>query len=298
MGAFTPIPLGLDDFVQGGLISDVAVEILQIQFRGFDYQGKVQKDVLSVWMQLGLLDDNLKRTTDEPIENFWSAGGDLEEVALSNDGYQVGILNNTGAKSAMTRGSNFEVLLQSFTKPINGGPAMPKNFVRDNASSLKCLLGTKFHMMRTPAPKRDGIDRTGRQQKQFEDQIATCVKVYWGPWAAKAAPGKVTRQTTAAAPAAGANGTPAPDTTQAPAAAAPDAGGGTDEVTTLAVEAVKKALTENPIFGSADELKVACFRLHAKTKAETRNAMVKLIADTAWLKAQGFKVADDGIISA
>lgn len=39
--AFTPIPLGLDDFVQGGLVSDVPVEILQIQFRGFDYGGKV-----------------------------------------------------------------------------------------------------------------------------------------------------------------------------------------------------------------------------------------------------------------
>lgn len=294
---FTPIPLGLDDFVQGGLASDVPVEIIEIQFRGFDYGGNVQKDVLAVWMKLALLDDNLKRTTDEPLENFWSAGGDLDEVAVSDDGYQVGVLQN-GSKTAMTKGSNFEVLCQSLTKPTLGGPAMPRNWIRDNQSSLKCLLGTKFHMVRTPAPKREGIDTSGRKRKDYDPTIATCTKVYWAPWAPKTATGKAVKGAQAQAPAAGATaGTPAG---QVNGAAVADAGttagtpdtGATDDITNMAKDTVNKALADNPIFEKIDDLKIACFRLHAKTKAEQRNAIVKLISDPAWLKTAGFKIQD------
>lgn len=299
---FTPIRLGLDDFVQGGLVSDVPVEILQIQFRGWDYNGSVQKDILTVWMQLGLLDDNLKRTTDEPVENFWSAGGELEEVVLSDDGYQVGILNSTGAKSAMTKGSNFEIFLQSLSKPINGGPAMPKNWLRDNQSSLKCLLGAKFHMLRTPAPKREGIDTSGRKRKDFEPTIATAIKVYWAPWSPKTQGGKVTR-TAASAPApAPVNGPPAPDTTTqattTQSTAADSGSSAVDEISIQAKQTVQNALKETPIFEKIDDLKIACFRLHHKTKADTRNAIVKLIADPNWLKGQGFNVQDDGMVVA
>lgn len=297
--AFTPIPLGLDDFVQGGLVSDVPVEILQIQFRGFDYGGKVQKEVLSIWMQLALLDENLKRTTDEPIENFWSAGGDLDEVAISDDGYMVGVLQN-GSKTAMTKGSNFEVLMQSFTKPINGGPAMPKNFIRDNGSSIKCLLGTKFHMLRTPAPKREGIDTSGRARRDTEQTIATCTKVYWAPWSPKAAAGKVQRQAAAATASAAAapasspvNGSPAPETV-----AAAVASGTGDEMTSLALDTVRKALESEPVFETTTALKVACFRLLSKTKAETRNTIVKLVESSDWLKANGITVRDDGVVVA
>ena len=303
--SFTPIPLGLDDFIQGGLVSDVPVEILEIQFRGFDYGGNVQKDVLAVWMKLGLLDDNLKRTNDEPVENFWSAGGDLDEVVLSNDNYQVGVLPGASGKSAMTKGSNFEIFLLSLTKPALGGPPMPKNWLRDNQSSLRCLLGTKFHMLRTAAPKREGIDTSGRKRKDYEPQVATATKIYWAPWAPKAQGSKVQRGAGAPAADAGAGaGTAQPQHVNgadiSAAATAGAAGGGTagDTIEAQAIETVKKALAENPIYASVDELKVQCFRLHAKTKADTRNAIVKIVENPDWLKANGFKVADDGIVSA
>lgn len=286
---FTPIPLGLDDFVQGGLVSDVPVEVIEIQFRGFDYQGSVQKDILAVWMKLALLDENLKRTNDDPVENFWSAGGDLEEVAVSSDGYQVGMLPG-GSKSAMTKGSNFEILLKSLTKPALGGPAMPVNWLRDNQSSLKCLLGTKFHMLRTPAPKREGIDTSTRKRKDYDSTIATATKIYWAPWAPKTQGGKATARTAAAAATTAA---PADTTTQAVNGAAQDGGGGgQDETTILAINTVKSALADNPIFESIDDLKVACFRQLAKTKADTRNSVVKMVSDAAWLMANGFKVQD------
>jgi len=289
MGTFTPIPLGLDDFVQGGLLSDVPVEILQIKFRGFDYGGAVSKDILAVWVQFGLLDDNLKRTTDEPVEQFMSAGGDLDEVMISEpDGDMVGVLNSTGAKSAMTKGSNFEIFLQSLTKPINGGPAMPKNWLRDNHSSLKCLLGLKFHLFRSPAPKREGIDTSGRKRKEFEQQVPTATKVYWAPWAAKQAAGKVDKKPAAAATAQAA-AAPA-ETTQQVNGSAAAAGGGVDEITQQAIDTVKAVLADNPIFESIDDLKVAAFRHHSKTKADTRNQIVKTLADPAWLVANGFKV--------
>lgn len=299
MGGFTPMSLGLDDFVQGGLFSDVAVEIVQIQFRGFDYGGRVQKEALAVWMQLALLDENLKRTTDEPVENYWSAGGALEDVLISDDGYQVGVLPG-GSKTAMTKGSNFEILLQSMTKPMNGGAAMPKNWLRDNQSSLKCLLGTKWHLFRQTAPKREGIDTSGRRERDQEPTIATCTKIYWAPWAPKTQASRATKTQPAAVPAAAAphaatatapqsaptaapvNGSPAPETTPASAPA--------DGNHTLAVETVTKALADNPIFASLDELKVASFRLMSKHKADARNAAMKLISDPAWLLSSGFKV--------
>jgi len=293
MGTFTPISLGLDDFIQGGLLSDIPVEILQIKFRGFDYQGAVSKDVLCVWLQFGLLDDNLKRTTDEPVEQFMSAGGDLDEVMLSEpDQDMVGVLNSTGAKSAMTKGSNFEIFLQSLTKPINGGPAMPKNWLRDNRSSLKCLLGLKFHLFRSPAPKREGIDTSGRKRKEFEQQVPTATKIYWAPWAAKQTAGKVDRKL-AVVPAAGtapAAPAPAAETTQQVNGSAAAAGSGADELTIQAIDTVKAVLAENPIFESIVDLKVAAFRHHSKTKADIRNSIVKMLADPAWLVANGFKV--------
>ena len=273
-----PISMALSDFVQGGLVSDVAVEVIAIQFRAWDYQGSIQDPVLAVWMQMGLLEENLKRTQDEPIDNYWSCGGKFDEVAISNTLTQA--LPRT--KTAFTRNSNWEIFLNSLAKPLvaSNVPPMPEDYLK--AGDLAALLGLKFHLIRNKAPERAGIDMSTRKRKEYEQQVVVARQLYAVPWA-KGVTGRVAAAvhspaTTVVAPAAAAQ-----------AAAAPV--NGTADVSQLAIDAVKEALKASPMYGSVDELKVAVFRGLAKTKVDTRNAIVQLVGSPEWLAASGFKLS-------
>lgn len=281
MGTVQAIPMGLDDFVQGGLFSDKNVEVINLQFRGFDYGGTTTKDALSVWMQLAILDEHGKRTDEEMVEQYWSAGGDLEEVNVSSDGYMLLPGSN---KSAMTKNSNWHILLSSFASPVNGGAAMPKDYLSDgNISKLK---GLKFHLIRMPAPKREGLDTSSRKRKDYEQTVAVANQILAAPWGKGTAGGKTkaaaaTTTTTAAAGGA-ANGAAAADT-------AASAGTADDTAKNVGLGVLK----ENPMI-SHEDFKLACFRAQAKVKLEERNATMKLLGDLGWLKTAGFKVAGDG----
>jgi hypothetical protein len=182
-GAFKPMSLEDDAFIQGGLLQDVDVEIVEAQWVPWDYgkPGVVSQDVLAVKMLMVQLDDTRKPVTGPdgapapPVEQFWSAGGNFADVVVTDDGYMVGAGPN---KSALTKGSNFHVFLQTMR-----AKGMPVGYLEDG--NLSKLKGVKFHLIRTAAPKRDF--QTGRAGKEREDTIAVCGSIIWGPWDGKPA---------------------------------------------------------------------------------------------------------------
>src|SRR5262245_43883094 len=96
-----------EDFVQGGLLSDVDVEFSDLQFCGWDYNGAVPEEILAVKATLRVLDDKGKPDPQSETDQFWSAGGPFSEVGTSEDGYK---LIPSATKNGLTKGSNFHHL--------------------------------------------------------------------------------------------------------------------------------------------------------------------------------------------
>src|SRR5574342_1393115 len=104
MAVHKPVSQNPDDFVQGGLISDVDVEFKSFRFCLWDYTGPIPEPQLAVRGEMAPLD-----APDEEVEQYWSAGSTAEFVP-SEDGKTV---NPTHDGAQMKRSSNWAMLLTS-----------------------------------------------------------------------------------------------------------------------------------------------------------------------------------------
>ena len=272
------IPLGLDDFVLGGLPSDIDVEITQIAYRGFDYNG-TQKEVLAVRTMLQGLDEHAKRNNDPPIENYFSCGPELEEsgIVISDDGYSAKPGPNKGA---LTQSCNFYVFLSSLV-----ALGMPKDFL--HSGSIKPLIGLKFHLVRQAAPKgRETLEGSSKKkEKGYKDEVVIANRIIAAPWLKGGKPVVAAQKTEAAA--GGQTNGAAAATAEAvtPAAEAPG-----QELTRKTIKAI---LDENKgTIESLDALRVQTFRKLQSEKAEIRNAAARDAGSADWLAANGFAVMD------
>jgi hypothetical protein len=286
--------MGADDFIQGGLLNNIDVEITSAIWTGWDYDGAISTDVLAVKMTLTPLDEKMKPKPEEAVEQYWSAGGELGDTGgITDDGSRV---RPSEGKSALTKNSNLHVLIQTLW--ANG---MPKDYLADgNISKLK---GTKVHVIRTTAPKREGITR--ERKKDREDTVLVINKIYQGPWGKMTAGATTTKAQPAAAPAqtqpAGVNGG-STDAQLAQAAAqqqssapAPVPAAG-NEVEEAAVVALNTLIKEKGMFAAVSDLKIAGFRLHQKSNASLRNAVIALLENESWLTSHGMQIVDGAVL--
>ena len=278
------IGMAEDDFVQGGLLSDVDVEITALQLLGWDYQHAIDYDVLAVRAELSVLDEKGSRLEVAPEEQFWSCGPKFEEVIVSEDGYRL----LPGSKSNLTKGSNWFIMLQSLWQY-----GMPKDYLREG--NIKVLLGTKFHAVRVPAPKREGLASSGGKNPDREKTVLVANAIISAPW--KKGTTRTRASSASTAPAAGA----AAGAAGAAPAAAEDsaAANGAGDTTTLAGDLIRKILTDNPVVGSVADLKVLAFRELQSSAPDKRNSilgkLVTLMKDQGWLKDNGVTAGDAGI---
>ena len=251
------VSLNPDTFTKGGLVQDVDVEIIGGSYTLEPPEGYTQRDRVFVELELKVLDDNSE------VTQYWSAGKNTD-FSPSTDGLE---LVPTGSKASLNDNSNFSIFIQNLANC-----QFPKSALTDK---LNCLFGTQIHVVRIPAPEREGLPGKGAEAKK--SYILVPNKLIKLPGEKAKARGAAKRGTTATAAA----------TTAAPAE--PDAGQDEMDVDSEALLAVMDIMAAGkPMLIPA--LKAATIRKHIKTDKEIRNQIVTLVGDAAWLASQGFAV--------
>jgi len=277
------IMLHPDTYIRGGLMQDVDVTLTNLRWTEWDYQGTVNPPVLAC------------RITMEPLDGFdeheeFLSAGSLDNFQPNPDDDGKTLISPNG-KEHLTQSSNWYHFIRSITD--SGGDLTP---LKDDISILE---GSKFHVVRKPAPKRDGAF-TVQKKEGREAQILVVDKVISLPWDKKGAGAKrtATAAATAAKPtgaAAKTNSVAAAATTATATAAAAEeaqaeAPAGDDDMNNIAIGVVTGLLEKGttPI----NQLKVFSFRELNKDKSldtKTKNAISGTINAT-WLAGNGFVV--------
>lgn len=287
------ISLNPSTFVQGGLIGDIDIEVLESKWEEFDYGGKAANAVLALRWDMAILDSKGER--GDEINQNWSAGQkSLSYFVPTEDGYRLVAAEGSTHQGGLIRGSNAVELINSLYS--KGFPTALLD--KCDASVFKGLI---CHVIRIDAPDRFGLEKTEEQKnKKFKDQILIVSQIHrlpgekksfkGAPAAKPAAAATKTAATPAAAtataaPATGA-GTPAP----APASAAPaETGAANGDAAALALKTLKTVVTTLPFpeWGSKD-VKQALFLKMAGTDTALRGQAIALLADIDWLASQGY----------
>jgi hypothetical protein len=211
----------------------------------------------------------------DEIDQLYSAGA-LNRFAPSEDNetpltevgnegrYVVAAEGSTA--TALSRSSNFIFFIQELA---NAG--FPEDRMGDD---ITCLEGTVMHIIRKPAPKREGFaGSTPVVEGAREKTILVPNKVLGFPWDAKKG-GKAKAATAAA-------GTKA---------------AGTD-VNTLTVGIIKDALAKSGGSVTPNEVKKAAFPALIKNKGidtKDRNTILAQLTDSDWLTNNQGEYAFDG----
>jgi hypothetical protein len=274
-----------DDFIVGGLLSDVDLEVLEAKYTldKPDKYPETAKPPLFVYFRMKDL------TNDTEADHHWTSGSAADFVPSPDGNFCLPNPDNPTV-AALRRGSNWFAMLQSLR--TNGG--MPKGFL-NGPGGLSALKGLKFHAIQVPAPERPGLEK---KDKRFPDTVLICSKILPGqaPWDKK---GGTTRKAAA----------PAPAATQLAAAASEPASvtetgasGDADRVIAAALKAVIEASPSKSI--SADKTpngaSVLVYKALVAKKAdnEVRKASVARLASAEWLEANGFLLVGETIVPA
>lgn len=169
------------EFVSGGLIDDVNVEITAASFVEWDYQGKIPQPVLAVKVTMQPEDG------DEAVDQFYSAG-DLKNWMPSKDGKRA---VKVGTASSLNNGSNFA---QFITSLVNAG--FPEDKIADDVTFM---VGTQGHVKRVPQPKRSGIIRGGGTEGR-EPTVLLMTKIDALPGEGKKGKKSTTKKASASTP--------------------------------------------------------------------------------------------------
>lgn len=255
-------------YVQGGLLSDVDVELKEIRWTTYDFNGAAEKASLCARCIFTTLDGD-----GEEHEQYLSAGS-LDRF-IPDDDTDGKKLKQVGTAEKMTKGTNWHLFIQSIVD--KGGDLTPLQ------EDISILDGSKFHVVRVPAPKRTGGNIQRRTER--EPEVLVVDKVISLPWDKKAgAKGKAT-----------ASAKPAAQTKQAaaPAAAAATSDDGDDAMTV--VSAVSAVLEGGPV--TLANLKIKAFREIGKDKSlsnDKKSALAKMITPD-FLAESGFAIDGDTV---
>ncbi len=155
------------EFVEGGgLVSDVDVVLADVKFVLWDYNGRVPVPNPAIMA---------KMVEDEGTEHvqYWSAGQSKDWMP-SEDGRR---LVAVGSGSGLNSGSNAGILLTSI---VNAG--FPEDKIGDD---ITVFQGTKCHVVRTAAPKRNIVKEPRADGRVYEDTVLTVSKIISLPWEKK-----------------------------------------------------------------------------------------------------------------
>ncbi len=249
------VSLNPDTFTKGGLIQDVDVEIIGGRYTLEPPEGYTQKDRIFAELDLKVLD------TDEEATQYWSAGKNTD-FTPSTDGMEA---IPSGSRSALNDNSNFSIFIMNLVNC-----EFPKNLLTDKMS---CLFGTQIHVVRIPAPEREGLaggkSKDGESRKSYILVPNKLIKL----------PGEKTKAKTGAK-----KGAASASTAAVPAAAASDL-----DPESEALVAVLEIMGEGKAM-PIPLLKASVIRRHMKTDTAVRNQIVSKAGDEKWLAAQGFTV--------
>ena len=257
------------DFVIGGLIDDVDVEITDARFISTDYEGTLASaNALALQATMKVLGDD---SGNEHIQLF-SAGNTADFLPDPDTDGKTLIKN--AVRESLTRSTNLALFLQSM---IDCGADLGPM----SSGDVSVLEGLKCHVMRKPAPKRDGLPVNARQDSQGRERektILLCTKIIALPWDKK---GKGTPKATAAA-------APAKAT-----AAAQDAGELDEDQTLLAIQYLTEDLTENGA-STMGQLRLRATRrikdLGFEKPGKDANQFIAHITSESFLMENGFVV--------
>lgn len=150
-------------FVEGGLLNNVTVEILESEFDRYDYEGK--SDEMTV-LRLSLLGPN----SDDPVDQYLSVGGD-DAFMPTDDGKHLRAVTD---RSSLNNNSNFALFMLSFEKA-----GLKKS---DYVDGIDSLVGYKIHINRVPDPRNINRDddsgevQDDRPKRQREIMVVTEIK--------------------------------------------------------------------------------------------------------------------------
>lgn len=263
-----PISLATKDFVQGGLLNDVDVEVLESQFVIYNYEGKANLSAdppLALKLHLKVVDDETEHT------EYITCGSSRDFVPNEDDNGDT--IEKNGTATNLRKGSNLFLFNQSLEEA--GFPQA--KLAEGKASNYK---GMKFHLERRAAPKRTGLKDQGDDAK--EKTFIACSNLISTVWDKK---GKATAapKAAAAAPKASAPAKPAP-------AAEPD-----EDMTNQAMELAGNVLAEYAEAGEVgiQKFKMNLFRTMTGVDQATKNAITALAVSDDVLGVLGWAVGGD-----
>lgn len=268
------------DFVMGGLIQDVDVEVVEARFIATDYDGTLPSaSALALKMDLKVLGDETNT-----IHTQLFAAGNIANFAPDpeTDGRT---LEKNGSREALDKNSNLGLFLQSM---MDAGA----NLTPMSKGDVSALEGARFHIVRKPAPKREGLSNTTARAdgQEREKTIVLCSKIISLPWDKAGKPAAAAKPAATAA----AKGKPAaaePEADEAESAYPADvlerAG---DFLTGMVVESGNALPTKQAKLKLLKGLK----DLGVKGGPEGQKFIEHLLS-TAFLSSIGLTVADDHI---
>lgn len=264
-----------NDFVQGGLLNDVDVEIVSARFVAWDYDGTLPSpDVLAVKLDLKVID------TDEEHSDYISCGK-IADFAPNGDD-DGATLEPQGSKSKLSKNSNWWLFLMSAVEV--GLDPTPLN-----AGNISVLDGMKFHLVRKAAPKREGLTITKKQEGR-ESQYVAVGSIISVPWDAKAGKKIAAKQTAAKAGA-------AQKSVNAKTAAPPPVAAAEldDAVNSRIMDVVMEVLGEASGPVKIASMKMLVFKKMNKDKGDVRSAALVAATSAEWLGENGFTVDGDTV---
>lgn len=244
------------DFVAGGLIGDIDVEI---ESACFTDEPPPEYGESALFLRADLKD----LATGEVYTQYWSAGKKaLDSFNISADGYRA--IPKSG-EARFIRGSKFHTFVQSL---VDAG------FPEGKCNSLSNLLRLQMHVIQKADEARPGM----RQREEDRDRPRTtliCERIL-------KMPGEKSK------PAAKKVASPA-----APAAGEENGEAENQDLSAVAVEKLTAVISAGPAEGTKiHTARAKVFQQAQKLGAEDRTAILKMVSDPEWLAENGFAYDD------
>jgi hypothetical protein len=272
------VSMNPETFVKGGLVQDVDVEVLEAVTTLDPPEHYTFHDRVFTCLTLKNLD------TGEEFSQHWATGANADFKPSNNgkepcegDGNQ---LCAVGSATSLRDNSNWSVFLSNL---VSCG--YPKEKLEDGV--MTTLKGLQVHLVRVPGPERTGLaPREPKKPGMRDPGILVPNKLIKLPWEKAATKGRAATKAATAAPSPSAQ---AP----APVASADAPASDATEAAALEVAMDKLGNGVGPI--PIAQLKTEALRRHMKAPVATRNGIVQLVGDKAWLEAQGFTVTGEQV---
>lgn len=217
------ISLKPSEAVQGGLIDDAIVEVVESRFKMWDYNGSIPDPTPAIYWKM-------KKDDGDEVEQYWSVGSPKDFVP-SEDGKNLVAVSSA---TAIKKGSNGYIMLE---RVVSAG--FPEDKIVNDISVFE---GTMGHVSQIPAPERKGLPKRESSRpdgREFPKTVLVMDRIDKFPWeAAKPKGAPATKQSAAATPGPK-QSSPGSASTSTPAAVVAD-----DEVRSEASMAVMGVIAE------------------------------------------------------